>query len=120
MSENVLGSVSPGAANAATPNEQPNAASGGKIGPRSGNTSPAQAATIRALNLDEVVDKLNVRSRSIGTTLLFQVNLVSGISVIQVLDRDTGELIRQIPPRQISALATGNADAELQILDDLA
>jgi len=120
MSENVVSSVSSGAAKAATPNDQPIIATSGKGEPRSGKTSPAQAATTHALNLDEVVEKLNVRSRSVGTTLRFRVDLVSGISVIQVLDRDTGELIRQIPPRQISALATGNADAELQILDDLA
>jgi hypothetical protein len=38
---------------------------GGKVEPDMGKISPAQQASIRTLNLDEVVEKLNVRRKSL-------------------------------------------------------
>ncbi len=62
-------------------NAVPLGAAGGKVGPDAGKISPAQQASIRALNLDAVVQKLNVRSRSLGRAVRFQVDLVSGRSL---------------------------------------
>ncbi len=119
MSEKVVNTVSSGANQMVTPNAIPLGASGGKVGPNAGKISPAQEASIRALNLDQVVRDLNVKSRSLGRALRFQVNVVSGDSVIQVLDRDTGELIRQIPAKQTVALASGTGNSSSQLLDEL-
>ena len=39
--------------------------------------------------------------------LRFKVDMNSGRSVIQVLDRDTGEIIREIPPEKASKRVSG-------------
>ncbi len=93
----------------------------GKVVPDAGKISPTQAASIAKLNLDEVVQQLNFGSVSIGRTLRFKVDVLTGDSVIQVLDRDTGELIRQIPPEEaVVALTQRSGAFGIQLLNDLA
>ena len=111
--------ISSSAAHTVTPKAEPFGAAGGKVGPDVGKISPAQTANIAALNLDQVVQQLNIANISIGRALRFQVNVESGLTVIQVLDRDTGELIRQIPPDETIALTKRKGASEIQILDDL-
>ena len=41
----------------------------------------------------------------------------SGRSVIQVLDRETGEIIRQIPPEDAKVTLTRNGFVELRLYD---
>ena len=119
MSEKTVDPVSSSAARAAQPNPVPLGASGGKVGPSTGKISPQQQASIRAMNLDTLVQELNVRSRSVSPALRFEVDVRSGSSIIQVFDRDTGELIRQIPPDTAGALARGQGSIDLSRIDDL-
>lgn len=42
----------------------------------------------------------------------------SGRSVIQVLDRETGEIIRQIPPEKAEVTLTSNGFVELRLYDE--
>ena len=112
-------SVSSGASQTGAPKPVPLGTSGGKVRPDAGKISPAKAASIRTPNLDEVVQKLDARSRSFGRALKFQVDVLRGQSVIEVLDRDTGELIRQIPPEEMIALTKRNGLSDIQLLDDL-
>lgn len=119
MSEKTVNPVSSGAARAAQPNPVPLGASGGKVGPDAGKISPQQQASIRAMNLDTLVQELNTRSRSVSPALRFEVDVSSGLSIIQVFDRDTGELIRQIPPETAGALARGQGSIDLSRIDDL-
>ncbi len=91
----------------------------GNVVPDAGKISPAKAVSVAKLNVDEVVQKLNIASLSIGRTLRFKVDVLTGESIIQVLDRDTGELIRQIPPEEaVVALTTGNGASGIQLLND--
>ena len=71
-------------------------------------------------DLEKLTAKLNLASESIGRDLRFQVDMTSGSSVIQVLDRDTGEIIRQIPPEEAQVTLTGNGFVELKLYDESA
>ncbi len=110
--------VSSGDARPSTPSAVPGPS--GKVVPDAGKISPVQAPSSAKLNLDKVVQQLNLASVSIGRTLKFKVDVLSGVSVIQVLDRETGELIRQIPPEEaVVALTERNGALGIQLLDDL-
>lgn len=119
MSEKAVNPVASGAARAAPSNPVPLGASGGKVGPSSGKISPQQQASIRAMNLDTLVQELNLRNRSVSPALRFEVDARSGSLIIQVFDRDTGELIRQIPPDKAEALARSRGNIDLSRIDDL-
>ena len=119
MSEKPIGPVSSGKRDAAQPNPVPLGASGGKVGPDTGKISPRQQASIQAMKLDALVRELNSKSRSLSPALRFQVDVKSGSSVIQVFDRASGELIRQIPPEKAGALAGNPGGIDLQRIDDL-
>ncbi|NNC76703.1 MAG: flagellar protein FlaG [Woeseiaceae bacterium] len=68
-------------------------------------------------DLEALAAKLNVASQSIGRDLRFKVNMNSGQSVIQVLDRETGEIIREIPPEKADVSLSINGDVELRLYD---
>lgn len=68
-------------------------------------------------DMKELARKLNVASQSIGRDLRFEVNLESGRSVIQVLDSETGEMIRQIPPEKASVYLSDTGDFALRLYD---
>ena len=68
-------------------------------------------------DVEELARKLNVASQSIGRDLRFEVNMDSGRSVIQVLDRETGEVIRQIPPEKASLYHSNSGAVALRLYD---
>lgn len=69
-------------------------------------------------DLEKLTAKLNLASETIGRDLRFQVDVESGQSVIQVLDRETGEIIRQIPPEKAEVTLTRAGFVELRLYDD--
>ncbi len=89
---------------------------------RSGQPTPAQSGSVvpapANTDLEQLTAKLNLASETIGRDLRFQVDMESGRSVIQVLDRDTGEIIRQIPPEKAEVTLTSNGFVELRLYDD--
>lgn len=85
----------------------------GKTKPDSGNLVPT--AKPERPDLEELAAQLNVASQSIGRDLRFRINMQSGQSVIQVLDRDTGELIREIPPEKADISLSASGDVELRL-----
>ena len=68
-------------------------------------------------DLEKLTAKLNLASETIGRDLRFEIDVTSGSSVIQVLDRDTGEVIRQIPPDKAEVTLTQNGFVELKLFD---
>ena len=70
-------------------------------------------------DLEAVAEKLNQSTQAIGRDLRFEVNLDSGHSVIQVLDRETGEIIRQIPPEKITPQVQENGALMLRLYDEV-
>lgn len=83
---------------------------------RSGNNVPV--AEKPQADIEALAKKLNVASRSIGRDLRFEVNMDSGSSVIQVLDRETGEVIRQIPPEKASLYHSTSGAVALRLYDE--
>lgn len=90
----------------------------GKAAPDTGKGTPVPAA--EKPDLAAIAAKLNVQSQSIGRDLRFKVNMSSGNSVIQVLDRETGEIIREIPPEKAKISLSVNGDMQLQLHNELA
>jgi len=90
----------------------------GKIAPETGKESPAPAK--EKPDLEALAAKMNVASQSIGRDLRFKVDMNSGRSVIQVLDSDTGEIIREIPPEKAQLSLSGSGDVVLRLYDAMA
>lgn len=67
--------------------------------------------------LREMVDKLNLEAGSVSPSLRFQYDDEADTSVIQVFDRETEQLIRQIPSEEALARIK-NADNDVfQLID---
>ncbi len=82
--------------------------SSGKSLPHGGQDSP---------DLHAIADKLNLPTQSIGRELRFEVNMNTHRSVIRVLDRETGEVIREIPPEKARLMAADSGELEIRLLD---
>lgn len=95
--------------NAAPPN--------GRVAPEPGKELPASAT--EKTDLGTLAAKLNVSSRTIGRDLRFRVDMNSGRSVIQVLDSDTGEIIREIPPEKARISIAGNGNLQISLYDEM-
>lgn len=94
------------------------AAPSGKVAPETGKEPPAEAK--QQPDLESIAAKLNIANQSIGRDLRFKVDMASGQSVIQVLDRDTGEIIREIPPDKAQISVSGNGEMTLRLYDAMA
>ena len=93
--------------------------SAGKQSPNSGKPLPPAVGKSSSANLEKIVEKLNRVNASIGRELRFQVAPDGGRTVIQVLDRDTGEIIRQIPPEKVEPYVKLDGELEVRLFDDL-
>lgn len=91
----------------------PREAQGGNESASSGKKLPE----IERLDMEVLARKLNIASQSIGRDLRFQVDMESGRSVIQVLDSETGEIIRQIPPENAKTYVSDRGDMALRLYD---
>ena len=67
------------------------------VGPREDESDPA--------HLRELVSNLNQRVQSVHRELKFSVDEDTGRTVIRVINSETEEVIRQIPPDEILAIA---------------
>ena len=59
----------------------------------------------RMPDVSEVVSSLNDYVQQVNRTLQFSVDETSGRTIIKVMDAETREVIRQIPPEEVVALA---------------
>lgn len=90
---------------------------GGNVSTGTGKPLPQQK--LEKPDLTYLAQELNNSSRRIGRDLKFQVDMDLGYAVIQVLDRETGEIIRQIPHEKTALLLAGNGSIEMRLFDDL-
>ena len=90
---------------------------GGKPGRATVKTLPEAAA--QKPDPERIAQELNIASRSVGRDLRFQVDLDKGVAVIQVLDRVTGEVIRQIPQEKAALIFTGNGVMQIRLFDEM-
>lgn len=89
----------------------------GKQETKPGNNVPVVEKSVP--DIAELARQLNIATQSIGRDLHFEVDMNSGRSVIQVLDRDTGEVIRQIPPEKASIYLSELGAVALRLYDDV-
>lgn len=87
--------------------------------PVSGNSMPPQAAKAESdpAQLKELVSNLNEMVQSVHRELKFSVDEDTGRTVIRVINSDTEEVIRQIPPDEILAIARNFTGSEGLLLN---
>ena len=66
---------------------------------------PRPESVNSAEQVEKIVSKLNSQALASNHTLRFTVNEESGKAVISVVDRETDEVIRQIPPESALKIA---------------
>ncbi len=72
-----------------------------------GNPAPGQVKKSTDIDLGKAtaaVEELNNYAQKVGRSLQFSVDDASGKTVIKVMDSETGEVVRQIPPEKVVAL----------------
>ena len=122
MSEQVVSALASGTGPATITNAKPGIGAevvGGNVAHSVGKLLPEAVPVESAQDLGIVVELLNFTNPTIGRDLRFQVDLDKGYAVIQVLDRETGELIREIPPDKASPYVAANGALEMRLYDEL-
>ncbi|UCV12727.1 flagellar protein FlaG [Dechloromonas denitrificans] len=74
---------------------------------KSGKTKQTLNAKPNAKELKQLTDELQRRVGGAGSQLEFSIDKESGESVVKVLDRQTKEVIRQIPSEEMLRIARG-------------
>jgi flagellar protein FlaG len=83
--------------------------SDGNVLPLKGKTLPHQVTRkepIDSAELGQAVNQINQFIQSVQRDLSFSIDEGSGRNIIQVLDRASGEVVRQIPSEEVMALAS--------------
>lgn len=70
--------------------------------------------------LAKIADKINKDFRLFNTTMSFSVDDATGNTVIKIVDRDSGKVIREIPPSELLKLAANLAEIIGRIVDESA
>jgi uncharacterized FlaG/YvyC family protein len=93
-------------------------AANGKVESSTGKSLPQdEAYAVR--DLQSVAHSLTLVSSNIGRDLKFIVDLKSAQPVIQVLDSETGEVIRQIPAAELEPYPLKNGAEGIRMLDTM-
>lgn len=87
---------------------------GDQMLPRGGSDYPME------IKVKEAVGNLNDFVQKLTRTLQFSVDEESGRTVIKVVDSETNQLIRQIPPEEVLVLARNLGNGEGVILKEQA
>lgn len=62
-------------------------------------------ATGAATQTDQAIEQINTKLKVLGTSLHFEVDKDSGLTIVSVVDRDTNEVLRQIPTEETVQIA---------------
>lgn len=75
--------------------------------PAHGQNHPPQAGEnkVRAKDLSDAVSRIQDYVQSVQRELRFSIDKDSGRTVIKVVDSSTNKVIRQIPPKEVLAIA---------------
>jgi flagellar protein FlaG len=88
---------------APTVQEKSGAATGKTVLP-AGQELPPQEPPVSAADVEQAVQRLRELMSETQRSLRFQVDELSGRTVITVLDAETNEIVRQIPPPELLAV----------------
>lgn len=70
--------------------------------------------------LAKIAEEINEDFRIFNTIISFSVDDATGNTVIKILDRDSGKVIREIPPSELLKLAANLAEIIGRIVDESA
>jgi flagellar protein FlaG len=76
----------------------------GKTAPSTGRDLPPLEPPVSAADVERAVQRLTELMGETQRSLRFQVDEISGRTVITVLDKETNEVVRQIPPPEFLAV----------------
>jgi flagellar protein FlaG len=96
----------------------PDGKSDGKSAPRSGKELPPRPGDPPAADPDATARALEQLAASTARELRFEVDVEHGETVIYVLDRATGELIRRIPRQELARIGTPDDPTGVRLLDE--
>jgi flagellar protein FlaG len=91
-------------------------ADGGSVPP----SMPARPEAPPPADLSRAVEALNQFLRESQRSLLFQVDEASGRTIITVVDPNSGEIVRQIPPEETLAMARSVSVGILKLMNAVA
>lgn len=91
-----------------------------QVAPQNGKNLPPEqpAIEISSAEAEALAERLSEFARSINRDLAFSVHEDSGKTVIQVLDSETNEIIRQIPSEELLRLSERLSDAQAILFDE--
>ena len=94
----------------------------GRVAQANGNKSPESGKgmpekQVDMPDLEKLAEKLNAASSNAGRDLRFDVDLSKNRAVISVLDRETGEVIRQIPPEKAEIYLSTDGSMAMRLID---
>jgi flagellar protein FlaG len=88
---------------------------GGEALPSTGKEMPVR--TVDTAQISEAVSSINKIVQNIQRDLSFNLDEDSGETIIQVVDSESGELIRQIPSEEALAIAIQLRDLQQDAVD---
>ena len=95
----------------------------GIIAPQSGNSDSTSVATeniqLTVQEVAETVEALNSVMQQMQRGISFQVDDQSGRSVIQVIDRDSGDVIKQMPSEDLLKLINHMQEMQNILFDEI-
>ncbi|TAJ94687.1 MAG: flagellar protein FlaG [Gammaproteobacteria bacterium] len=80
-----------------------------------GREAPRQPERPAPAEVRQAVSDLNSYVQVLERDIVFSVDAASGKSIIRVVDAETGEVIRQIPPEEVVAVSRALANSFQEI-----
>ena len=72
------------------------------------DAAAAEEARVSEQRLEQALEQINAKASGLSPALRFEPDADSGVVIIKVLNRETGEVIRQLPPEAVvKAAETG-------------
>lgn len=84
---------------------------------KAANSQDSSAGHLDSSQMEDIAEKMNQVSKVFNTSLAFTVDKPTGKSVIKVMDIETEEIIRQIPPENLLKLMSNMRDVMGMLLD---
>ncbi len=75
----------------------------------------AEEARVSEQRLEQALEQINAKASGLSPALRFEPDADSGVVVIKVLNRETGEVIRQLPPDAVVKAAETGEDLPLLV-----
>lgn len=88
-----------------------------ELAPRVAVADETTSADVEAPDLETAVDNIRDFVADVRRELQFSVDKDSGRTIITVIDSDSGQIIRQIPPEEVMKIAKSVADGAFNLID---